>query len=65
MSIKLTPAAGMEGMQGAKLIHAVEELLRDFLHRAAADGMTADEMRAAGKVRKQLQENRKLYGMEV
>lgn len=65
MSIKLTPAADVEDMQGAKLIHAVEDLLRDFLQQAATNGMTADEMRAASKVREQLRENRKLYGMEV
>ena len=65
MGIKLEPTEGMENMQGVELIHAVEALLSDFLRQAAATGMTAEEMRAAAAVKKQLRENRKVYGMEV
>ncbi len=60
----LKPAEGMADMRGAELIHAVEALLTDFVKQAAVTGMTAEEMRAAAKVKKQLKANRKLYGME-
>lgn len=63
--MELKPTEGIADLTGANLIHAVEDLMQVFFQQAGSGGMTAEEMRAATELKKQLKVNRKLYGMEV